>query len=526
MFGGAKTKIKPRKGVVTTVRVQVEKKKAPLASVGRAQQISIRPQQSRDISARPSPSSATASPTPATPAYDTPESSSHLRPPKRKAGRQLTPTNTHQHTPLMSDSDTGGNSTGSDLDDRSFKRQKVDQEVDTKRRLRSKDAFSEEHGSDFLMIHAADLVPDTGSSRSHITTPENVTVQLRYPSASQRERFNLDFGKDRIDTFEEIVDVARIVRDVYLTKAQAKVFKKPNTGVIRRLVKAKNAITSQSKSRRNLDPSLLQDFRHAVQFYNNTMKRLLDDGTLAKNLDDMHHLPLDMVRFIMQQVYDRAVSPSVDLLKNYEPASDGVYGELLSPLVDRTLRQCKLKSDQVFVDLGSGVGNVVLQAALEFGCDSWGCEMMPNACELARKQAAEFGARCRLWGLKAGKVHLEEGNFFDNKAIVEVLKRADVVLVNNEKFGPETNESLRLLFLDLKDGCHIISLKSFATGNERSPGDIANLIQNVDGGEYVEGDVSWSNGGGQYFIATKDNAHIDRMLAAQEKRKADHLKLH
>ena len=52
-----------------------------------------------------------------------------------------------------------------------------------------------------------------------------------------------------------------------------------------------------------------------------------------------------------------------------------------------------MKCDQIFVDLGSGVGNCVLQAALEVGCESCGCEMMDKACNLAELQEEEFKAR-------------------------------------------------------------------------------------------------------------------------------------
>ncbi|KAK0124236.1 Nucleosomal histone H3-Lys79 methylase [Cadophora gregata] len=509
MFGGVKSGIQRRKGVVSTVRIQTEKRPAPLPSVERARQhTSQRPSPSRESSARPSPSSAAASPaTPATPSSD-PNESSSLRPPKRKAARQLSPND----MPIMYDTSDESSDSNIDLaDHKSFKRQKTNRPEDEKRQLRSRKAFSDEDGGTFDMIHAADLCDKSSKASSG-----NVTVELKYPSASQLERFYLDFGKDKIDSLEEIVNVARIVRDVYLTKKQAKGFAAANSGVIRQLEKAQNAITSIKTKR--VDIRLLEDFKKAVDFYNATMTSLLREGALAKNLDELHHLPLEMVQFILQQVYDRAVSPHVDDLRVYKAGSDGVYGELLSSFVSTVLGKCGLKSDQVFVDLGSGVGNVVLQAALEFGCESWGCEMMPNACRLARKQAAEFKARCRLWGLNTGNVRLEEGNFLKNEAIIAVLRKADVVLVNNEVFGEQTNKDLGLLFLDLKDGCHIISLQSFARGSARNHHDPANIIQNTDDSPLPFGprDVSWTGRGGDYYIATKDEAHLARMRAANE----------
>lgn len=332
-----------------------------------------------------------------------------------------------------------------------------------------------------------------------------------------RYRFCLeDFGgKDKIDPLEQIVDVARIVRDVYLTEEQAKIFSEPNNGVIRKLVRAQNAITSRKGG--ILDPILLQNFKDAVGNYNKTMEKFLENGTLATNLDNMHHLPLSMVKFITRQAYDRAVSPRVDLLRAYKPSSDEVYGELLPPFVSRVLSLCKLKSDQVFVDMGSGVGNVVLQAALEFGCESWGCEMMDNADLLAKEQAAEFKARCRLWGLETGKVHLRKGNFLENRAILNVLPRADVVLVNNEVFSEETNENLKRLFLDLKDGCKIISLQNLASANDRNHDDPASIFENIMPGTFGDGDVSWTSNVGNYYIARKDSRRPARMLAASRR---------
>lgn len=307
------------------------------------------------------------------------------------------------------------------------------------------------------------------------------------------------------------MEIARIVRDVYLTDEQARVFNEPNSGVIRKLVKAQNRM-----SRNKTDEDLLREFKSAVGTYNFAIQDLLKDGALARNLDNIHHLPLKMIRFILQQVYDRTVSPQVDSLKIYKVGSDEVYGELLPPFVSRILTETGLKSNQVFVDLGSGVGNVVLQAALEFGCESWGCEIMHNACELAAKQADEFAARCRLWGLKTGKVHLERGDFTKNEAIKSALRRADVVLVNNEVFSTETNQALRDNFLDLKDGCHIISLKSFALGNDRNYNDPANLIQNKVHGTFGDNEVSWTSRDGKYFVATKDQEHLNKILAAHK----------
>lgn len=300
--------------------------------------------------------------------------------------------------------------------------------------------------------------------------------------------------------------------DFYLTEEQKGTFCDPDTGLIRQLEKAKNLLSS---TRDITNKILLDGFKQAVENYNSTIEGLLKEGAVATNLDAQHHLPLRMVHCILQQVYDRAVSPKVELLKHYENGTDNIYGELKDRFISEALAEVGLTSDQVFVDLGSGVGNVVLQAALEFGVESWGCEVMGNACKLADAQEKEFAARCRLWGIEPGKVRLERGDFRENQEILKTLRRADVILVNNQAFTPQLNQDLINLFLELKDGCKIISLKPFADDglqiSSRQAFNPANLLV-VTKLEYFSGSVSWTDVGGSYYIAEKDGKRLKGLL--------------
>jgi [histone H3]-lysine79 N-trimethyltransferase len=303
-------------------------------------------------------------------------------------------------------------------------------------------------------------------------------------------------GKDKIDAVKEIIKVVRHVADNYLTEEQARPFIDPNDGLHRQLEKASN---------RNVQD--LAAFKSALAEYNDKLLTLVDDSTIAKNLDNKHELPRNLVAFILDQVYDRIVAPKVELLSKYENGTDNVYGELLHPFIsDILVEKTKMTSDQVFVDLGSGVGNVALQAALEIGCESWGCEMMENACNLAEAQQKEFTARCRLWGIAPGKVRLERGDFRHNKRIHDALKRADVILVNNQAFTSQLNDDLVRLFLDLKKGCKVISLRSFVHDHKSAShniNDVGNTILDVEDLIYPGGYVSWTAAGGTYCISTR-----------------------
>ena len=321
------------------------------------------------------------------------------------------------------------------------------------------------------------------------------------------------FGKDLIDPAKEIVEIANHVTSFYLTPAQANIFNEPNTGVIRKLTKAKNNLFDKKDQ---LIRERLPDFVDAVDLYNSMLSKLILSGDLATNLDSKHHLPLGMIETLLSQVYDRAVSPRVDILTkkhaDAENEKDNTYGELLPKFVSMALEKAGLQSDQVFVDLGSGVGNVVLQAALEFGCESFGCEMVENACKLAKEQEKEFAARCRLWGINTGEVQLEQGSFFESQATHAAIKRADVILVNNEVFSADTNENLISLFLDCKDGCKIVSLQPFVEPGheitERNLYDPRNQLD-VERHQYHNEYVSWKYDGGDFFISKKDRTRIE-----------------
>lgn len=317
---------------------------------------------------------------------------------------------------------------------------------------------------------------------------------------TSRYRFDSMIPKDNEDfrPIDDIVQVVETVADNYVPAEGAEEFNDETTGIRRRLRRAL-ALSSETQ------------FREAVADYNMAIERLRESGGLAKHLDSTKRINLPWVERILTQIYARTVSPRVESLRQYENGTDNVYGELLPRFISTIFKETKLKSGQIFVDLGSGVGNVVLQAALEIGCESWGCEMMANACDLAELQQAEFKARCRLWGIAPGKTHLVRGDFLEQQSIIDVLKRADVVLINNQAFTPQLNNELINHFLDMKEGCKIVSLKSFVPAGHkiqsRNLNSPINLLK-VQQKNYWSNSVSWTDVGGTYFIATKDSSRL------------------
>ena len=138
--------------------------------------------------------------------------------------------------------------------------------------------------------------------------------------------------------------------------------------------------------------------------------------------------------------------------------------------------------------------------------------MMDNPHKLAELQAQEFPARCRLWGIKPGPIRLIHDDFLKNEEISSVLKRADVILINNQACTAELNDKLKYKFLDLKEGAQIVSLKYFRDpshkikeSNMENPVNVL-TVREMD---RFSGMVSWSDDPGKWYLQVKDGRELE-----------------
>jgi H3 lysine-79-specific histone-lysine N-methyltransferase len=120
---------------------------------------------------------------------------------------------------------------------------------------------------------------------------------------------------------------------------------------------------------------------------------------------------------------------------------------------------------------------------------------------------------CRAWQLPSGNIRIRLGDFLESVEIHDALKRADVILVNNYAFDSSQNQALCQLFLDLKEGTQIISLKSFVPVghklNERTAHAPESILRVKKYPYYTEA-VSWTHNGGTYYISTVDRGPVQR----------------
>ena len=66
------------------------------------------------------------------------------------------------------------------------------------------------------------------------------------------------------------------------------------------------------------------------------------------------------------------------------------YGEITPKFVHQILTEVTIKPDDIFYDIGSGIGNVVLQVAAQIGCQCHGIEVRPELTEIADKMRIEL----------------------------------------------------------------------------------------------------------------------------------------
>lgn len=190
-------------------------------------------------------------------------------------------------------------------------------------------------------------------------------------------------------------------------------------------------LRSFTKARNRRDGPL---FVQTVSRFNAAICELRASGALRQHIGEVgarQGVPEDVWRTIQEQVYAREAAPHVDFLKQYKSFSDHVYGEMLPPFVSEIARIAQLGPSSVMVDLGSGIGNVLLQVSLQTGCVAYGCECMTAPSSLAESQILEAVHRWRMWDIAGGPLIDEQcEDFTEPKRVRDFLRRADAILVN------------------------------------------------------------------------------------------------
>lgn len=263
-------------------------------------------------------------------------------------------------------------------------------------------------------------------------------------------------------------------------------------------------------------------FIKVVKKYNKLVEDKINKEEVINELSNVKEVSNKFIYDILQMVYVRVVISKGSILNHeYKSFSNYVYGELMPKTISKMLKECGMNENSRFVDLGSGIGNVVLQAYLEYGCqNSFGCEIMRTASELTNLQMIELIKRGKIFGIDINKDKIEfelNKSFIKNEIVKLKIKESDIVLINNYLFDYKMDKIIIEMIQDMKIGSKIISLKKIRKESYKinfeslENDDILNRLQ-VKEYKIDKGGVSWTyNNNVNYYISTVTDS-IDESL--------------
>jgi hypothetical protein len=164
-------------------------------------------------------------------------------------------------------------------------------------------------------------------------------------------------------------------------------------------------------------------------------------------------------------------------MKGHRPGSLG-YGEAT---IDLCMLMCEVykeysslpQSSQSFVDIGSGIGNVVLQmAALNAETYSFcfGIELVTNRAYFAKQASDVFTKNAVKKRIPFCEIRTNEGDCFRDSFCKNALRCAGLVWINNEVFKEEDDiRLLALLNLVAPVGCIVMSFRELLVTKRHQP---------------------------------------------------------
>ncbi|KAL9895403.1 histone-lysine N-methyltransferase, H3 lysine-79 specific isoform X2 [Glossina fuscipes] len=330
-----------------------------------------------------------------------------------------------------------------------------------------------------------------------MATPQVKDLVLRSPAGSSEVitftwPLQVGSGQDRHDNGIDIIDTIKFVCDELPSMSSA--FEEINLNKI--------------------DTACYKTMTNLVDRFNKAVDSIvaLEKGTSlpAERLNKFAHPSL--LRHILQLVYNAAVLDP-DKLNQYEPFSPEVYGETSYELVQQMIKHVNCSGEDTFIDLGSGVGQVVLQMAGSFPLKSClGIEKADTPSHYADRMDMFFRQFMAWFGKRYCEYKLIKGDFLVDEHR-EKITSSSLVFVNNFAFGPNVDHQLKERFADLRDGARVVSSKSFCPLNfritDRNLSDIG-TIMHVSEIPPLKGSVSWTCKPVSYYLHVIDRTILER----------------
>ncbi|TRM60875.1 S-adenosyl-L-methionine-dependent methyltransferase [Schizophyllum amplum] len=219
---------------------------------------------------------------------------------------------------------------------------------------------------------------------------------------------------------------------------------------------------------------------------------------------------------VLRELRRKHVDHVVDLLPGCPKIREVTYGEFQPYFVHTILEEVHLDSASTVVDLGSGIGNLVIQAAIQIGCDAYGVELRPELHIIAEELHLAARLQCAHLAVPMGRVVLENADMLLSPRVAEWVARADLLVANNKVLGVHVinRHIIDRLICNMKHGAVVIATDPFiATSQTRSgnryttPVEGTQLYWCADDARlevvkrsYPKDSVSWASAPGDYYV--------------------------
>eukprot|EP01063_Lacrimia_lanifica_P041829 TRINITY_DN9838_c0_g1_i1.p1 TRINITY_DN9838_c0_g1~~TRINITY_DN9838_c0_g1_i1.p1 ORF type:complete len:270 (+),score=103.14 TRINITY_DN9838_c0_g1_i1:66-875(+) len=176
---------------------------------------------------------------------------------------------------------------------------------------------------------------------------------------------------------------------------------------------------------------------------------------------------------------------------------------ILDPLIERLCIRANIMPTDTFVDIGSGIGNVVETVATRVGCHAVGLELEKVHHDVAASAKPLFDKYRAEQGLKGTTEFI-----CDNVCNVDeaLITNADVVWCANKLFPMKVNGYLIDLFKKMKPGARVIVMNDLylhTRPEDKAQQEEAFRYFEFDDFHWGPGDVEWTDNPGELFMYTR-----------------------
>ncbi|KAI6241218.1 Histone-lysine N-methyltransferase, H3 lysine-79 specific [Aphelenchoides fujianensis] len=225
-----------------------------------------------------------------------------------------------------------------------------------------------------------------------------------------------------------------------------------------------------------------------------------------------------LLKRILNFCYNKAVTNERALNKHYEAFSSETYGETSFERMQLILDEIKPTPGDVFVDLGSGVGQLVAHVAGGTKVNrAFGIEIAQLPSQFAAKLEEEFRKMMKFYGKNITSFALDRGDFLDESYRKLITDDATIIFINNFAFTADLETKIkRLLLCELKHGTRVITTKPYvAVGksvNERHMNDISSIMDVVQL-QRCDNPCSWTSNDVPYYLHTINQLKLEKFFS-------------